>query len=136
MSDAPAKSPCGSCPYRTDAPSGLWHHEHYAKLLEYDKPMQEQPEAAFACHQQNGKLCAGWVATHDMSRNMALRIALVAGWITIDTFKACLNYVTKVPVFASGAEAAAHGLRDYDNPDERTLRIRHKLVKTKDVKLG
>lgn len=133
MSDAPAKSPCGSCPYRQDAPSGLWHHDHYAKLQEYDLPMHEQPQAVFACHQQDGKLCAGWVGTHDMRQNMAIRIALVAGWLTVDTFKLCLNYTTKVPLFASGAEACIHGLRDYANPDERTDRISAKLLKTKKV---
>lgn len=130
MSDAPAKSPCGSCPYRQDAPSGLWHASHYAKLAEYDLSLMDQPQATFGCHQHNGKLCAGWVGTHDMTQNLALRVALVAGWITIETFRLCLNYTTKTPLFASGAEAALHGLRDYDDPNERTRRISAKLTKT------
>jgi len=136
VSDAPAKSPCGSCPYRQDAPSGLWHHSHYAKLIEYDLPLDQQPQAVFGCHQQNGKLCAGWVGTHDMTQNLALRIALLEGWITMETFRICLNYVTKVPLFASGREACNHGLRDYENPDVRTKRVVNKLLKTKDVTLG
>lgn len=137
MTDAPAKSPCGSCPYRQDAPSGLWHYDLYAKLIDYDEPnMADQPELVFACHQQDGKLCAGWVAVHDMRTNLALFLALLRGWITPETFEFCLTYATKVPLFASGREACDHGLRDYDNPDERTRRVVDKLLKTKDVTLG
>lgn len=130
MSDAPAKSPCGSCPYRQDAPSGLWHHDHYAVLPEYDRPLDEQPNRVFGCHQNDGKLCAGWVAVHDMEQNLALRISLLSGWISIETFETCLDYATKVPLFASGLEAMRHGLRDYWDPDERTQRIAAKLTKT------
>ncbi|NUS02076.1 MAG: hypothetical protein HOV97_05875 [Nonomuraea sp.] len=137
MSDAPAKSPCGSCPYRRDAPTGLWHHDHYAKLVEYDNDnMADQPELVFACHQQDGRLCAGWVAVHDMEKNLALFLALLQGWITPDVFATCLTYATSVPLFASGREACDHGMRDYEDPPERTRRVVNKLMKTKDVTLG
>lgn len=131
MSDAPAKSPCGSCPYRQDAPTGLWHHELYAKLPEYDKPMPDQPHLPFGCHQQDGRLCAGWVGTHNMEQNLALSFALLQGWITPQVFLTCLRYTTTVPLFASGQEACDHGLQDYEDPPERTKRIVDKLLKTK-----
>ena len=34
----PAKSPCGSCPYRQDVPSGVWAASEYEKLPAYDAP--------------------------------------------------------------------------------------------------
>lgn len=36
---------------------------------------------------------------------------------------------SSTPLFASGAEAAAHGMQDYDAPEERTTRVQHKLLK-------
>lgn len=53
---APAKNPCGSCPYRRDVPSGIWSEEEYDKLPQYDLPTGDQPPNVFLCHQQNGRL--------------------------------------------------------------------------------
>ena len=58
MIDPPAKRPCGSCPYRRDAPSGIWSREEYEKLPEYDKPTAYQPPQVFMCHRNAGCLCA------------------------------------------------------------------------------
>ena len=125
----PKKSPCGSCPYRQDAPTGLWHYEEYIKLPEYDRPMPEQPQGVFGCHQDDGHLCAGWVGTHDMKRNLAVRLNWLTGHMTDEEFLQVLGYETKTPLFATGREACNHGLQDYDAPPERTERVKKKLKK-------
>lgn len=132
----PRMSPCGSCPYRQDCPSGVWHEEEYDKLPTFDGETWQQPESVFMCHQQDGHLCAGWVAVHDMGESMGLRIALLTGALTMDGFDACLDYETKVPLFSSGEEARAHGLAEYESPGDRAERLRKKLRKTKDVTIG
>lgn len=129
MIKPPAKNPCGSCPYRRDVPSGVWDEEEYAKLPEYDKPTAEQPPNVFACHQQDGCLCAGWVATHDMDNNLGLRIATLSGVIEPDDFELVINYSTPVELFDSGAEAAAHGRREIELPGEKAKRTITKLTK-------
>ena len=110
MSDLPkpAKQPCGSCPYRRDVPSGLWSPEEYAKLPAYDGQTWEQPTSLFMCHQRDGCLCAGWLACHDTDHLLALRLHCVD--------PSAFGYVSPVPVFGSGAEAAAHGSADIDAP--------------------
>jgi len=112
----PAKNPCGTCPYRRDVPSGVWAEEEYAKLPEYDKPTGEQPLGLFHCHQQDGRLCAGWVGCHDMDNALSIRMAQSLGWIEPDVIETVLDYGTDVPLWASGAEAAEHGLREVDEP--------------------
>lgn len=120
-----AKRPCASCPYRKDAPSGLWATHEYEKLPAYDGHMWEQFEkqafGTFLCHQRDGHLCAGWVAGHGPHKLLALRLDTAVDPKVFD-------YATDVPVFSSGAEAAKHGLRDMDNPDDRAFRLMDKLV--------
>jgi len=112
---APAKSPCLTCPYRRDVPFGIWHEREYAKLPDYDGDIPEQLAAGatglFLCHQQNGHLCAGWVGCHDMGHNLAVRMSRR----DLD-INELIHYVSPVPLFASGAEAAAHGRRDIKAP--------------------
>lgn len=102
----PSKAPCGTCPYRRDVPAGIWDASEYAKLPAYDGGTIDQlmngGTSLFMCHQNDGHLCAGWVACHDTSHLLALRMNEVHP----DTF----DYVSPVPVFASGADAARHGL--------------------------
>lgn len=112
MSELPAPNPCGSCPYRCDVPSGLWDPTEYAKLPPYDGETFEQPPGVFLCHQQDGRVCAGWAGCHDMGQSLAIRIAVTNG--SIDA--SILDYATPVPLFASGAEAAAHGLAEVQAP--------------------
>lgn len=125
----PAKNPCGSCPYRCDVPSGVWAAEEYEKLPLYDLPTQEQPMAAFACHQQDGRACAGWVATHDMAQSLSIRMGLSFGTIDPADADAFIEYTTPTPLFASGAEAAEHGMRDIKDPGEKAKRVVTKLTK-------
>jgi hypothetical protein len=108
------KSPCPSCPYRRDVPSGIWDASEYDKLPVYDLDTGEQAMARafalFQCHATPEKLCAGWAGCHDMSRNLAVRLH------ARDIDPAVFDYVSPVPLFTSGAEAAEHGRRDLRNP--------------------
>lgn len=121
----PAANPCGSCPYRRDVPSGVWDPDEYRKLPEFDRPTFDQPPTVFLCHQQDGRLCAGWTACHDMFDSLGFRIAAAMGRIT--NVEAVLDYTTDVPLFESGTEAAEHGLRDVAEPDDDARRAIAKL---------
>ena len=114
----PAPRPCVSCPYRRDVPSGVWAEEEYAKLPAYDAAGIEdgQPLSVFGCHQQDGRLCAGWVAVHDMDNSLGLRLSVGMGYTPQADVEAILDYTTDVPLWGSGAEAAAHGLADVPDP--------------------
>lgn len=125
----PAANPCGTCPYRKDVPSGVWHPDEYAKLPPYDNPVTyEQPFGLFLCHQQDGSLCAGWCGTHDMDNNIATRIALSTGHLSPEVYEAVLDYTTEVPLFASGQEAADHGLAEVDEPSWEARRKIDRLL--------
>ena len=116
MSVALRPRPCSSCPYRRDVPSGVWSASEYDKLPGYDGDIPEQVEAGalglFHCHQAPETLCAGWVGCHDMANNLAMRLHGRRQGVD----PAVYDYVSPVPLFASGAEAAAHGKRDLDDP--------------------
>jgi len=128
----PAKNPCGSCPYRKDVPSGVWDESEYVKLVEYDEPkMFEQPSALFMCHQDNGCLCAGWVGTHDMENQLSVRLA---AFVIPEVMMAAINYTTAVPLFASGKEAADHGMRDFTHPSPKAISVVKKLEKKRGAK--
>jgi hypothetical protein len=105
----------------------VWSEEEYDKLPRYDGPTGDQLPAAFFCHQQNGRLCAGWVGCHDMEESMGLRIAVLAGAVTREGYEAALDYVSPVPLFASGAEAAAHGMAELQDPGLNARRTADKL---------
>src|SRR3954470_1603415 len=123
----PAKNPCGSCPYRQDVPAGVWAEEEYAKLPAYDEPETfMQPIGLFHCHQQDGRLCAGWVGCHDMEHNFALRVN--ARFLSPKVIDAILGYQTKVPLFGSGQEAADHGRSGIENPDLRARKTVAKII--------
>lgn len=113
----PAPRPCSSCPYRRDVPSGVWDRSEYLRLPRYDFPTWAQPPGVFLCHQQDGKVCAGWAACHDMDENLALRLA-AAGGMSREALDAIRDYTTDVALFGAGGEAAAHGLRDLAEPGE------------------
>jgi hypothetical protein len=126
---APAKNPCGSCPYRQDVPSGVWARSEYEKLPDYDLPTGEQPISVFLCHQQDGRLCAGWVGCHDMEDSLGLRLAVPLGSITVEAMVAAYDYESPVPLWESGQEAHDHGVADIDAPSEKATRTVNKLKK-------
>ena len=125
----PARNPCGSCPYRRDVPSGVWNADEYRKLPGFDGETFEQSPTVFACHQQDGRLCAGWVAVNDMTRSLGLRMAVLNGMIHEEDVDTIVDYATDVPLFASGAEACEHGLRGIEQPDRAARRTIDKLVR-------
>lgn len=116
MIEPPAVRPCGSCPYRRDVPSGVWDRVEYEKLPRFDGPTGEQDPAVFLCHQQDGRLCAGWVAVHDMPESLGLRLAVALGALSPEAADALTDYSTDVQLFATGAEAASHGLLEVESP--------------------
>jgi hypothetical protein len=124
----PRARPCSSCPYRRDCPSGIWAASEYTKLRSYDGDVPDQLAAGalgpFMCHQRAGDLCAGWVACHDMANNLAVRL----GHRDMD-LDAVYGYVSPVPVFGSGAEAADHGMRDLAEPGARANRKIRALIR-------
>lgn len=124
----PAPNPCGSCPYRRDVPSGLWHPDEYLKLPEYEKETGEQPPAVFLCHQQDGRACAGWVATCDMNESLGLRLASSVGAVADDDLDAFFDYATETPLWPTGSDAAVHGLKDVRNPSPEAERAIRKLT--------
>jgi uncharacterized protein DUF6283 len=59
------REPCKSCPYRLDAPAGLWHRTEFENLLAHDAdPLHG---AMFDCHMGRGQspeqrqFCVGWL---------------------------------------------------------------------------
>lgn len=129
-----AKSPCKSCPYRRDVPSGVWAKEEYDKLPAYDgeiiDQLRKEAYGRFDCHQRDGHLCAGWVAAHGAGELLALRMQ--ANKIDPSVW----SYRSPVPVFSSGKEAAEHGKRDLDNPTARSKRmVKSLLRRVPEVKL-
>src|SRR5205823_657744 len=105
--------PCASCPYRRDVPSGVWTAEEYEKLPAYDGAISLE---VFMCHQQNGRLCAGWVGCHDMDNCLGLRMATATGAISEEAYVEALDYTSPVPLFDSGTEAAEHGMAKIECP--------------------
>ncbi len=122
-----AKAPCKSCPYRCDVPSGIWHESEYAKLPGYDGEILEQLKAdvgaLFLCHQQDGNLCAGWLATHGAQNLLAMR--LHGARVSPDAW----DYESPVAVFDSGAEASNHGRAEIPSPGPRAQRTISRLVR-------
>lgn len=125
-----AKAPCKSCPYRRDVPSGLWAKEEYEKLPTYDGDIPEQLEkgglALFDCHQRDGHLCAGWIATHGARNLLAIRAT------TKKIAREVFTYKSPVPVFSSGEEAAKHGMRDIKRPRAEARRAIERLSRKRD----
>jgi len=119
---APAR-PCGSCPYRRDVPSGVWSPEEYAKLPQYDGETWEQHPAVFMCHQRDGCLCSGWLTTHDRRHLLALRFN------TPPIDPSVWSHAHDIPCFESGAEAAAHGMRDVGHPGPEARALMQKIEK-------
>ncbi|WP_206429589.1 DUF6283 family protein [Mycolicibacterium nivoides] len=144
MSDInrPAPNPCASCPYRRDVPSGIWAEQEYVKLPQYDADMPYQPTGLFQCHQNerndpHARLCAGWVGTHGPDNLLALRLASAFGSMSHEELDATFDYSSPVPLFASGHEAAEHGVRDIDAPDEDAERAIAKIAKRRnDVRMS
>lgn len=121
-----ADSPCASCPYRKDVPSGVWAKSEYVKLPGYDDGPQGQTEfAPFLCHHSPAigeeYACRGWLSVHCQSA--AVRLLMYTELVTEEQVFA----KPTVPLFASGAEAAEHGMREIRRPSEAAIAMADKL---------
>ena len=61
-----------------------------------------RPPAAFFCHQDDGRLCAGWVGCYDLRGSLGLRIAQSFGIVSKADAQAAVAHESPVPLFASG----------------------------------
>ncbi|MEV7177772.1 DUF6283 family protein [Kitasatospora sp. NPDC093679] len=135
MIGGPAPRPCESCPYRRDVPAGVWAAEEYEKLVRYDAPTPEQPPRLFQCHQSDAgsagrRVCAGWAGCHGDGL-LAPRIAVIQGRLDAVTYRAIAEYVSPVPLFSSGAEAAEHGLSGISEPGAEARRVIGKITRVR-----
>ena len=89
----------------------------------YDAELHSQPRALFLCHQRDGCLCAGCVQTHGAENLLALRIHEVDPSV--------FGYTSNVPTFATGVEAALHGLQDICNPGPKARAMIAGLTKSR-----
>lgn len=120
------KTPCASCPYRKNVPSGVWHESEYEKLKLYDGEIEEQQSiASFFCHQDDGHACSGWLGHRDPQDLLATRIGISFGKLD----PSVMDYTTTVPLFSSGAEAAEHGMKDIETPTQKAIEVSAKIVK-------
>lgn len=127
----PRKRPCASCPYRTEVAAGIWHEDEYDKLPRYDAETFAQPTQVFMCHQKNGQdVCSGWLGHTDPSQLLAVRIGILDGRVD----PACADYQTDVNLFASGAEAAAHGKAGITEPSEGAAAAISKLIRSRGIR--
>nr|WP_282434880.1 DUF6283 family protein [Nocardia panacis] len=60
---------------------------------------------------------------------LALRLAVPMGAITAETHRAALEYVSPVPLFASGAAAADHGTAEIASPGPAAVRAVDKITR-------
>lgn len=136
MTIAPRKSPCATCPYRRDVPSGVWAESEYAKLETYDGDTGEQGMkgalGVFLCHQGKQEVCAGWAAVHGSEASLALRVAhILDPDVDVD---AVLGYFSPVPVFGSGHEAAEHGRQGIETPSDEARTAVRKIGKVRELR--
>jgi Family of unknown function (DUF6283) len=127
VSDRPAlprPRPCATCPYRRDVPPGIWAPEEYERLPRYDGEPGDQSPASFGCHQADGRVCSGWLGHRDPWDLLAVRIGVLGGFLD----PSCLSYETTVPLFPSGAEAAAHGLSGVEDPPPEAQAAMRKIL--------
>lgn len=65
---------------------------------------------------------------------MALRLAGVFGTLAPEEVEEVISYVSPVPLFGSGTEAAAHGMAEVDAPDEAAIRVMERITRKRAVK--
>lgn len=127
------KNPCGSCPYRANVPSGIWHEDEYRKLERYDGDVAEQATkgatAVFLCPQGEQEACTGWLGHRDPAELLAVRLGVAGG--TLDP--ECLSYRTDAELHSSGEAAAAHGMADIAAPTVEAEAAIEKIVRVRQL---
>lgn len=128
-------TPCVTCPYREDVPSGVWAAEEYAKLPPYDRPTFQQPAALFMCHQGTGGLCTGWVQSH---ANREHEFDLLSLRMARDLDNAAVSKVALaeplLKLFRTGTAAARHGLRKLRKPGREAVEAIGRIVRKRSRK--
>lgn len=127
MIRGPAPAPCGSCPYRLDTPAGVWSADEYDKLPDFDGETWEQPPSVFLCHQQDGRVCAGWAGCHDMAENFGIRLAVASGAMSPETADVTIDYCSPVPLHPTGRAAADFGKGEIETPSPEAVNLVKKL---------
>lgn len=99
------RAPCSSCPYRLDAPIGLWNRREFEGLLAADRSTLGK---IYGCHgtrkMPEHQVCGGWLLDQkrrDAPSNM-LRVSML----------------TKPEALAAYQEISADGLDLYDSIEE------------------
>lgn len=123
-----APNPCATCPYRKDTPSGIWAQEEYDKLPEWDEPMALR--GVFLCHNgckdtKDKMLCRGWFEVH--RDNISVKLAEFKTELTKANRKP-----TKVPLYASGAEARAAGMAEIELPSDEAFEAMGKITEKRE----
>ena len=106
----------------------MWAAEEYLLLPRYDRTTPNQPHGIFLCHQNDGRVCAGWCGCHDMTESLGLRIAIHMNLVEVEVAREIVEYVSPVPLFATGAEACRHGLAELENPGEAAMKLVEKII--------
>lgn len=124
-------TPCTTCPYRRDVPSGIWAREEYEKLPLYDRRPDGGigPLMTFHCHQepQIGKptVCRGWLSVHLDCH--AVRIAYFTGLLTKEQL-ASIPREIEPGLYRSGREACRAGLKGIRRPGKKARAAIEKLA--------
>lgn len=119
------KTPCSSCPYRRDVPSGVWDASEYAKLPQYDASTGEQPFELFMCHTSPEAVCNGWAVCHsNRGRDKELLALRLCGAEDVPE--------ARVPLFASGEDAARHGMTTLRKPGPQAAAVIERLQARKE----
>lgn len=107
----------------------MWSTGEYDKLPRYDGDIPEQTaDAVFMCHQPTSnatEVCSGWLGHRDPSELLAVRLGVLRGDLDSDS----LEYRTDVPLFESGADAAAHGLANDGVPGAAGRAVIDKIIR-------
>jgi hypothetical protein len=109
-------APCASCPYRKDAPIGLWHRSEFENLVAQDA--NEYGGALFGCHEFRKKPrsehrpCAGWLLDQKRRHVPSIQLRLVL--ITNESARRCFEAVAPpkgVRLYGTIAEMCAANIR-------------------------
>ncbi len=130
-----APTPCTTCPYRRDTPSGIWDRIEYEKLPAYDeRGFGGAPMVTFHCHQEAeiGKptVCRGWLSVHPDC--IAVRMARFSGLITKEQM-AEIPIKPDPALYSSGTQAMRAGIKGIKRPKAKAVAAIRKLVKRKGV---
>ena len=118
----PLTAPCGQCPFRPDAPLGIWAKAHYLMLGEMCG-VGPRNEGMFECHQDRllepyeGRICAGWLLwqREHGTPSLGLRAALGRGEVDPEVYEQISG-----DIFEDAGEMVRANLAAYDRIEDST----------------